>query len=207
MLIIEILTTIFLPIVSLLLLYIIYLFITGKITFKNLLTFLRSFALTLAIMILIPMISYWGIQTWQPDPLVNESFYPNLNILSKKLAQLDNTISRSETTARQKILENFYQERIEIKQQYQQELEIIEKKYDLIYFIVASIIAFLSIIAGLFISLPELGAGFIIGGLSCFSMGYIHYWNRFGAAFRLSSLILILLAITIFGYIVSRKEK
>ncbi|MBT3455880.1 hypothetical protein HN446_02345 [bacterium] len=251
---------IIIPVIVVLCVLAIVLLLGGFINLKGFIKFLKASSLTFAIMILIPAVTYWGIQTWMPDPRINSPYYEELKTPYKEYTRLNDELvkkyesekqenrkkgkyipsshavlaHRKEHATNTKIgprytkeqkefhippqespylkdfssgLRNLYNKREEAYNDYKQKLEKIEKTYDLVYFAVYSVIATISIIAGIVTTVTMVGTGFLVGGISCLSMGYINYWDRLGALLRLSSLLLILIISTIFGYWVSRRKK
>ena len=179
----------------------------GSVSLNDLWKFARRVSLTFAIMILLPAVTYWGIQTWQPEPRINRVFYKGLNSLYKEFQKASDKLNNQDPASLFSWTTTTEDEKSKAEEAYEKELEKYEKKYDAIYFAACTIVGTGSLLVGTFITVSTMGIGFLVGGLSCLSMGYVHYWTRFGAMLRCISLIFILLVLTAFGYWVSRKEK
>lgn len=141
----------------------------------------RNASIGIAVMILLPTITYVGTRL-----LIKEPSYPS------HVGQDSEKYYKSEEY---KIKMADYQNRKENFSKY--------------YFYVSSVVGLLTIIAGAFVvPIPFLGMGFILGGTFCLMSGYFWYWDELDDIFKFISLIIALLILIISSFkLIKTKRK
>jgi hypothetical protein len=138
---------------------------------QALFNFMREFVLAIGVAILIPMIAHYSTAVIRPAP----EYVPEYTF--------DEAGNRQANPPEKVAL-------------YKSE----QMAYQKVYFYIATLIGLLALVIGMFLPLVSLGVGFIIGGLSCLTVGYIQYWGQLHNILKLASLIAALLLILVISY-------
>ncbi len=142
----------------------------------------KRFALGFGIAIILPLMLYYGVSTFSPEPKYSD--YRIDNYYQKyKDASLED----------KKALAN-KQEKLTLQ------LKVARKGFQQNLFFVMVPLGVLSIIIGAFITTNSIGAGLIFGGIFSMCNGYIRYWSELPDSLRFISLLFAFLVLIIVGY-------
>ncbi len=197
---------------------------------------LRQLALSIAIIALIPALSYWSARLisggfksnleWILTPRnspKNKKIYKeldqadeNVNVLQRdRHALLTNESPEGRASLKEidRKLAVWQEKRDKIKEsvdkleeEHIKLFKAIKLKESQNIFICSAIIGLASIIFGVLTSITYLGAGFIIGGICSLSMGYYFYWNYLYDLLKFASLLAAILLILVMSYYFMKKE-
>jgi len=139
----------------------------------------KSIAVSLGLMLLLPLALYYAIQVANPYPEYNPPHH--------------NESAQSE-------------EGKAANQAYQKDHQLQVQKYESIYFYTSLVVGSLLIIIGAFAAFDFFGFGFIMGGVFSIITGYFNYWSQLNNLIKLLSLLGAIALLLIVGLVMARKH-
>jgi len=149
--------------------------------------FVKQVAIWLSITTLLPLVTYYGSNAFQPPP--------DSDLYHTKNRDLEQAMSDAED---EKNLEERKRLRTQLNQLEDAHDEAVEV-YQRRIFWVACPLGLVSLIVGTFLSNQPVGAGLMFGGLGSLTTGCYSYWDKMDGRLRLASLLLSLAIVIVLG--------
>lgn len=141
----------------------------------------KRIALSFGITLFFPMLVYFGVRTWIPEPQWEDYQVPNYH---------------------ERRLNASPEERITLDQErdrLQAERKSDEQRFGKHLFWVAVPVGLIAVVVGVTVAPATVGTGFIVGGIFSVLMGYMAYWEALPDGARFLSLLVAFLVLVVMG--------
>ena len=143
----------------------------------------KKIALSIGIVIVFPMMVYYGVDTFSPAPKYADyqvkDYYDILQ----------------HGTEEQKKVAKTKQDKLD------KERDAKYKEFERTMFFVSVPLGLAAIIIGAFLGAQAIGTGLMLGGIICISEGYIIYWENLESVYRFISLVLGFIVLLVVGFL------
>lgn len=141
----------------------------------------KKYAIALGIAVLLPMLTYYGVATFESPPDRRAYFAEAPPLKDPYRSEIEQRQQQAAFAERQRAA--------------QAEFEAARRAYARVLFFVAAPLGVVAILLGAVVGIPAIGPGLILGGIATLGMGYQAYWSDLDHALRFVSLLVAFIAL------------